>query len=77
MAGNRSFKDYVANCFEDELYDRAKTYILSNRFSPEFTTKKIDRPDNTEVDCIHVVGIEINNMPKGQVEFIVTVVMRI
>ena len=73
MAKNRSFKEYVANRFENELYERAKSYILANRMQPEFTTRKIEHPSSTEVDSIRVMGTEINDLPKGQIEFIVTV----
>lgn len=73
MAKNRSFKEYVANRFENELYARAKSYILANRMQQEFTTRKIEYPTSTDVDSIRVMGVEINDLPKGQIEFIVTV----
>ena len=73
MAKNRSFKEYVANRFENELYDKVKRYILANRTQSEFTTRKIEYPTSTEVDSIRVMGVEINDLPKGQIEFIVTV----
>lgn len=73
MAKIRSFKEYVAKRFENELYEKVKKYILANRMQPEFTTRKIEYPTSTDVDSIRVMGVEINDLPKGQIEFIVTV----
>lgn len=70
---NRSFKEYVANRFENELYDTARRYILANRMQPEFTTRKIEYPSSTDVDSIRVMGVEVNDLPDGKIEFIVTI----
>lgn len=39
---------------------------------PEFTTRKIEYPSSTDVDSIRVMGVEINDLPGGKIEFIVT-----
>jgi len=69
---SRSFQEYVTNRFEDELYSTTEKYILSNRFTPEFTTRKISYPSNTELERIRVLSVTVNDLPEMRIEFIVT-----
>jgi len=57
MGSNRSFKEYIADRFEDKLFDKTQKFILENRFLHEFTTRKIEHPSSTEVDKIRVITV--------------------
>lgn len=69
---SRSFKEYVANRFEDELYSAVEKFILADRFNSEFTTKKINYPTSTEIDKIRILSVTVNDLPEMRIEFIVT-----
>lgn len=70
---DRSFQDYVSSRFEDELFQATEKFVFSNRFKPEFTTKKISYPTSTELERIWVKSVAVNDLPELEIEFIVTV----
>ena len=70
---DRSFQDYVTSRFEDEIYQAVEKFVSANRLKPEFTTKKISYPSSTALDRIWIKSVTVNDLPKMEIEFIVTV----
>ena len=70
---DRSFQDYVTSRFEDEIFQAVEKFVSVNRLKPEFTTKKISYPSSTVLDRIWIKSVAVNDLPKMEIEFIVTV----
>lgn len=69
----RSFQDYVTSRFEDEIFQAVEKFVLANRLKPEFTTNKISHPSSTVLNRIWIKSVTVNDLPKMEIEFIVTV----
>lgn len=69
----RSFQDYVTSRFEDEIFQAVEKFVFANRLKPEFTTNKISYPSSTVLDRIWIKSVTVNDLPKMEIEFIVTV----
>lgn len=79
MAINRSFKDYVANCYYNELYSAVDEFLQRNFKSldfPDDTVRYIDYADLSDVEVKSVrvedsynMGIKFDVLVESEIEF--------
>ena len=65
MSSNRSFKEYVTDRFEDELFAyKPLGFIIENQFFSEFTTRKFEHSERLDIDkFVLFITVEINDLP--------------
>jgi hypothetical protein len=73
LAGNRSFTDYVAERFENELFDAIQSYTADNYVSLDLQLYKIRNIGGIELSEIKVKTVSINDMSDMKIEFDVAV----
>lgn len=73
MAGNRSFKDYVADRFENELFNAVKNYIEDNYDNLDLRLYKVRNIGDIELSDIEVKFVSVNDLPGMKIEFDVVV----
>jgi len=69
MAQNRSFKDYVANRFYNELFDAVSGYLEQNHRDLDVSShlvRTIDRAELADIDVKHVL---VDNLPGMKIAF--------
>ena len=63
MAQNRSFKDYVANRFYNELYDAVSSYLEQNHRDLDVSSRLVHTIDSTELSHIDIKNVFVDNLP--------------
>ena len=73
MAGNRSFKDYVADRFENELFAAIEDYTSENYNNLDLRLYKVRNIGGVELSEIEVKFLAVNDLPGMKIEFYVVV----
>ncbi|MDI3478707.1 MAG: hypothetical protein PWQ59_2232 [Thermoanaerobacterium sp.] len=73
LAGNRSFKDYVADRFENELFDAIQSYIEDKYDDLDLRLYKVRNIGDIELSDIEVKFVSVNDLPGMKIEFDVVV----
>jgi len=69
MTQNRSFKDYVANHFYNELYDAVSGYLEHNHRDLDVSSQLVRTIDSAELSDIDIKSVFINNLPGMKIAF--------
>lgn len=73
MASNRSFKNYVADRFYNELFAAIKEYIEENTNDLELHLYQVRTIGEIELSDIDVEFVSVNDLPQMKIEFDVAV----
>ncbi|MGB9678450.1 MAG: transcriptional regulator, partial [Thermoanaerobacteraceae bacterium] len=73
MAGNRSFKDYVADRFENEFFNAIQSYTADNYDDLSLRLYRVRNIGNIELSDIEVKFVSVNDLPGMRIEFDVAV----
>ena len=73
MAGNRSFKDYVANRFYNELFTAVQSYTEDNYDDLGLRLYRVRNIGGIELSDIEVKFVSVNDLPGMRIEFDVAV----
>lgn len=73
MASNRSFKDYVADRFENELFTAIQSYISDNQDDLDLRLNKVRNIGGVELSETEVKFVSVNDLPDMKIEFDVAV----
>ena len=69
MAGNRSFKDYVADRFYNEMFVAIQSYISDNYDDLDLRLYKVRNIGSIELSDIEVKFVSVNDLPDMKIEF--------
>lgn len=69
MAGNRSFKDYVADRFYNELFAAIKDYVEENGEDLDLRLYQVRNVGSIELSNIEVKFVFVNDLPEMKIEF--------
>lgn len=69
MAGNRSFKDYVADRFYNELFAAIKDYVEENGEDLDLRLYQVRNVGSIELSDIEVKFVSVNDLPEMKIEF--------
>lgn len=73
MAGNRSFKDYVADRFENELFDAIQNYIGDNYKNLDLRLYRVRTIGGIELSDIEVKFVSVSDLPDMKIAFDVAI----
>ncbi|MCH3964582.1 MAG: helix-turn-helix domain-containing protein [Clostridium sp.] len=73
MAGNRSFKDYVADRFYNEVFVAIQSYTTDNYDDLDLRLYKVRNIGGIELSDIEVKFVSVNDLPDMKIEFDVAV----
>ena len=73
MARNRSFKEYVADRFENELFIAIQGYITDNQENLNLRLYKVRNIGGIELSDLEVKFVSVSDMPNMKIEFDVVV----
>jgi len=73
LAGNRSFKDYVVDRFENELFAAIQSYIEDNYDDLDLQLYKVRSIGGIELSDIEIKFVSVNDLPGMKIEFDVVV----
>lgn len=73
MAGNRSFKDYVADRFENELFDAIQNYIWDNYKNLDLRLYRVRTIGGIELSDIEVKFVSVSDLPDMKISFDVAI----
>jgi len=73
VATNRSFKEYVADRFENELFIAIENYVTENQENLDLRLYKVRNICGTELSDIDVKYVSVNDLPDMKIEFDVVV----
>jgi len=69
LAGNRSFKDYVADRFYNEMFVAIQSYISDNYDDLDLRLYKVRNIGSIELSDIEVKFVSVNDLPDMKIEF--------
>lgn len=69
MGNNRSFKNFVANRFHDEMYECIQSYITENCKSLDSDLQNVKNIGDAVLSDIEVISVYINDLPEMRIEF--------
>ncbi len=69
MAQNRSFKDYVANRFYNELFDAVSSYLEQNHRDLDVSSQLVRTIDGAELSDIDIKSVFVDNLPGMKIAF--------
>lgn len=73
MASNRSFKDYVADRFYNELFAAIQSYTADNYDDLDLRLYRVQNIGGIELSDIEVKFVSVNDLPDMKIEFDVAV----
>lgn len=73
MAGNRSFKDYVADRFYNELFAAIQSYTADNYDDLDLRLYRVRNIGGIEMSDIEVKFVSVNDLPDMKIDFDVAV----
>lgn len=73
MTENRSFKDYVADRFYNELFAAIQSYTEENYQDIDLRLYKVRNIEGIELSDIEVKFVSVNDLPGMKIEFDVVV----
>ena len=73
LAGNRSFKDYVADRFYNEIFSAIQTYATDNCEDLDLRLYRVQNIGGIELSDIEVKFVSVNDLPDMKIEFDVAV----
>jgi len=73
VATNRSFKEYVADRFENELFIAIENYVTEKQENLDLRLYKVRNICDTELSDIDVKYVSVNDLPDMKIEFDVVV----
>ncbi len=73
MAGNRSFKDYVADRFYNEIFAAIQSYTTDNYDDLDLKLYRVRNIGGIELSDIEVKFVSVNDLPGMKIEFDVVV----
>lgn len=73
MAGNRSFTDYVADRFENELFDIIQSYVSESNLEIDLRLYRVRTIGGIELSDLKVKSVSISDLPDMKIEFDVVV----
>ena len=69
MAQDRSFKNYIANRFFNELYDAVASYLEQNHRDLDVSSQLVRIIDKAELSDIDIKSVFVNNLPGMKIAF--------
>ena len=69
MTQNRSFKDYVANRFYNELYNAVSSYLEQNHRDLDVSSQLVRTIDSAELSEIDIKSVFVDNLPGMKIAF--------
>ena len=69
MAQNRSFKEYVANRFYNELFDAVSSYLEQNHRDLDVSSQLVRTIDSAELSDIDIKSVFVDNLPGMKIAF--------
>lgn len=73
MAGNRSFKDYVADRFYNEIFSAIQTYATDNCEDLDLRLYRVRNIGGIELSDIEVKFVSVNDLPDMEIDFDIAV----
>lgn len=73
MAGNRSFKDYVADRFYNEMFATLQSYISDNYDDLDLRLYRVRKIGGIELSDVEVKFVSVNDLTDMKIEFDVAV----
>ena len=73
MAGNRSFKDYVAERFYNEMFATVQSYISDNYDNLDLRLYRVQNIGGIELSDVEVKFVSVNDLPDMKIEFDVAI----
>ncbi|MEI3613531.1 hypothetical protein [Pseudogracilibacillus sp. SO30301A] len=73
MAGNRSFKEYVADRFYNEMFATIQSYISDNYDDLDLRLYRVRDIGGIELSDIEVKFVSVNDLPDMKIEFDIAV----
>lgn len=74
MASNHSFKEYVADRYEDEIFSAVQSFIVENDEALDLRLYKVRNIGGIELSDIEVKFVSVNDLPDMKIEFEVVVI---
>ncbi|WP_455046378.1 hypothetical protein [Mogibacterium timidum] len=69
MAGSRSFKEYVASRFDNEIFNEISSYLINNKDRLTLRLYNVEYIDWIELQDATVKHVQINDLPGSEIEF--------
>jgi hypothetical protein len=69
LAGSRSFTEYIANRFENELFEAIQGYFEENYDNLDLWLYKVEKIGGIELSEIEVKFVSVNDLPGMRIEF--------
>ncbi|NLE04240.1 MAG: transcriptional regulator, partial [Crenarchaeota archaeon] len=69
MTQNRSFKDYIANRFYNELFDAVSSYLEQNHRNLDVSSQLVRTIDSAELSDIDIKSVFVDNLPGMKIAF--------
>lgn len=69
MLRERSFRDYVAERFYNELYDGIREFIKDNLRDVDLKLYRVQDIDEIELSDIRVVYVDVHDQPRTSIFF--------
>lgn len=69
MSNSRSFKDYIANRFDNELFNSVNSYLIQHRKNLNLNLYNIEYIDYVELQAVEVKQVYVNDLPGSEIEF--------
>ena len=69
MTQNRSFKDYVANRFYNELFDAVSSYLEQNHRDLDVSSHLVRTIDGAELTDIDIKSVFVDSLPGMKIAF--------
>ncbi|SHF37063.1 ImmA/IrrE family metallo-endopeptidase, partial [Caloramator proteoclasticus] len=73
MAGNRSFKDYVAERFYNEIFATIQNYVIENKDTIDLWLYRVRNIGEIELSDIEVKFVSVSDLPEMKIEFDIVV----
>jgi hypothetical protein len=73
LGSKRSFSDYVAERFENELFNATQSYVEENYDSIDLRLYRVSNIGGIELSDIKVKSVSINDLPDMKIEFDVVI----
>ena len=73
MADNRSFTDYIASTFSNQLWEAAENYLRDEWDPNDYDFRRLRRAGNPEIEDVKVEHVWVEDRPEMQIQFDVAI----
>lgn len=69
MPGSRSFKEYIQNRFDNEIFNSIASYLIENKDRMNLRPYNVEHIDYIELQSAPVKYVPVNDLPGSEIEF--------